>query len=584
MALTNTARNGDNGAIDESAVFGALYACAANPENWDQLVSVLKPEPGNGDDPLALEAIFARQLSRAEDLAWRLSEPDRLTIKDAAPPVPFAYLALAEGRRILGFNDLFVRQLGALLGKVVRGGRLKIDNSENEDDLTDAIRRLNRAAASGRTALHLKDATGDTWHVGYLVQSGTLPPAIRRSLSNDLGGEPNAHVLLFPGEPTHRLALDVVQKGFGLTPAEARLAVRLKDGLSISESAELLGVSVNTARNQLRSIFQKIGVNRQSELVRSLTHLSTFAARIWATEDVADRPPAEPIKTPDQQLLRLPHGRRLAFRCYGPEHGRAVLAFHEGVGSSLLMSDSWATVAAHNIRLFAVERPGFGLSDPAPEYTFDSVATDMVAFLDAMKIRDVALIGFVSGAAFALATALKLGPRATRVVICSGRPPGDTARDLSGPGKLWHQFRHKMTTHPWLVDTFFTIMRARLSHATVHRMIRMSGGVTPDDLAFIDRNPDVIDYIAAYIGESLAVSARGVADELRCFARGGVFDISGLTCAVIAHHGAEDGLVPLARIKAFLETCPNVDLKVHAGAGHLLGFRIVNDLLIAIGT
>jgi DNA-binding CsgD family transcriptional regulator len=54
---------------------------------------------------------------------------------------------------------------------------------------------------------------------------------------------------------------------YSLTAAEARLAVRLASGASLTEVAETLGVTQNTVRSQLRAIFQKTATSRQSELV-----------------------------------------------------------------------------------------------------------------------------------------------------------------------------------------------------------------------------------------------------------------------------------------------------------------------------
>ena len=73
---------------------------------------------------------------------------------------------------------------------------------------------------------------------------------------------------------------------YGLTPAEARLAQLLASGISIKEASEKLNVSQNTLRTQLKSIFSKTDVNRQSELVRLLlTGPMQFALR---------EPPAAP--------------------------------------------------------------------------------------------------------------------------------------------------------------------------------------------------------------------------------------------------------------------------------------------------
>lgn len=55
---------------------------------------------------------------------------------------------------------------------------------------------------------------------------------------------------------------------FDLTPAEATLALRLANGETLDEASEQLGIRRNTARAHLRSIFAKVGVTRQTMLVR----------------------------------------------------------------------------------------------------------------------------------------------------------------------------------------------------------------------------------------------------------------------------------------------------------------------------
>lgn len=63
---------------------------------------------------------------------------------------------------------------------------------------------------------------------------------------------------------------DALRRRFDLTEAEAALASALAMGEHLTDYAGRRGVRVQTARNQLQSIFQKVGVNRQSDLVRRL--------------------------------------------------------------------------------------------------------------------------------------------------------------------------------------------------------------------------------------------------------------------------------------------------------------------------
>lgn len=60
----------------------------------------------------------------------------------------------------------------------------------------------------------------------------------------------------------------------GLTGAEARLAAALAQGHTLVEAARSLGIAHNTAKVQLRAVFAKTGVHRQSQLLALLASLS----------------------------------------------------------------------------------------------------------------------------------------------------------------------------------------------------------------------------------------------------------------------------------------------------------------------
>ena len=57
---------------------------------------------------------------------------------------------------------------------------------------------------------------------------------------------------------------------YGLSMAESLLAQALVNGLSVREYAEERDLSVHTVRVQLKSITSKVGVRRQTELVRTI--------------------------------------------------------------------------------------------------------------------------------------------------------------------------------------------------------------------------------------------------------------------------------------------------------------------------
>lgn len=63
---------------------------------------------------------------------------------------------------------------------------------------------------------------------------------------------------------------------FGLTPAQIRLARLLIQGHSLPQAAVATGLSRETLRTQLRSIFEKTGTGRQAELVALFSRLTLW--------------------------------------------------------------------------------------------------------------------------------------------------------------------------------------------------------------------------------------------------------------------------------------------------------------------
>jgi DNA-binding CsgD family transcriptional regulator len=62
-------------------------------------------------------------------------------------------------------------------------------------------------------------------------------------------------------------SIDLLQCHFGLTPAEARLALHLVAGETLRSAEVKLSISYETARTSLKNIFRKTGTCRQAELV-----------------------------------------------------------------------------------------------------------------------------------------------------------------------------------------------------------------------------------------------------------------------------------------------------------------------------
>lgn len=90
-----------------------------------------------------------------------------------------------------------------------------------------------------------------------------------------------ATVALFIHDPDHGHGPieQVIAHGLGLSSAEAAVAARIWEGDSVSEAAGALGVSPNTIKSHLKAIYEKIGVDRQSALVRRIAMMLAAMGR-----------------------------------------------------------------------------------------------------------------------------------------------------------------------------------------------------------------------------------------------------------------------------------------------------------------
>jgi DNA-binding CsgD family transcriptional regulator len=104
----------------------------------------------------------------------------------------------------------------------------------------------------------------------FLLHLSVLPSTIA-DIPRPLGGQrPSLLITITPQTTQSTPSIEDFCVRNRLTKAEADLVSELSKGLSLKESAHLLGRSYNTARSQLRAVFEKSNVRSQNELMRAL--------------------------------------------------------------------------------------------------------------------------------------------------------------------------------------------------------------------------------------------------------------------------------------------------------------------------
>ncbi|TWT11618.1 helix-turn-helix transcriptional regulator [Reyranella sp. CPCC 100927] len=91
---------------------------------------------------------------------------------------------------------------------------------------------------------------------------------------------PDASVLLFFIDPSHnaRIPVDWLMNAYGLTAAEAKVALVAASGVAVAKMADQLGLSTNTIKTHLQQVFAKTGTNRQAELARLMASIGLLSS------------------------------------------------------------------------------------------------------------------------------------------------------------------------------------------------------------------------------------------------------------------------------------------------------------------
>ena len=114
-------------------------------------------------------------------------------------------------------------------------------------------------------------------------------------------------------------------------------------------------------------------------------------------------------------------GVNMHYQDTGPSKNVIPILFLHGFGSSLQTWDTWAQALSDDYRVISVDLPGFGLTgaDPSGTYTDQRSVEVLEAFLKALQIPKVVLVGNSMGGKFAWQFAARYPNQVAKLVLIS---------------------------------------------------------------------------------------------------------------------------------------------------------------------
>lgn len=277
----------------------------------------------------------------------------------------------------------------------------------------------------------------------------------------------------------------------------------------------------------------------------------------------------------DGVFVRLRDGRKLAYAEYGSRQGSPAFYFHGTPGGLLegrLLDDA---ARLQDVRLIAVDRPGYGSSDFKKDRRITDWPADVADLADALAIDRFGVVGLSGGGPHAQACAAAMPERVTTAVIVSGAGSPEAAVD--GRGRIARiLIKAALALAPilaWIVAMWAALWAPYLRQWMMPRSIDRT----------VMKRSDVREAFAEEVREALRPGGRAMAQDLVLFSRPWGFtprDVGAVP--VRLWHGDADGVVPVSTGRYFAREIPGCRATFVARGGHMMIIDHAVEIMAAI--
>lgn len=394
----------------------------------------------------------------------------------------------------------------------------------------------------------------------------------------DSKAEDCAAVFIAAASNQYKIAESALQTLFNLTPAEARLAALLASGESLIQAAKHSYISKNTVKVQLKSIFAKMGVSRQAELIkRILTSPAVFKPSHTKPDD--SRSKAEVMSRSHinrEARIVLRDGRRLQFAEYGDPEGKPVIHLHGILGCRYERWPDDNLTKRLGVRLIIPDRPGYGRSEHIVDHGYLDFADDLVELVDHLNIQRCSIMGLSIGAIYGCAFAYKFPDRLDNIAMISSSPPFRSFADFSGmPPSL----RLLIAFSKYLPTAARMTTEIAIKNACKNPQKFLANIPVGSSDRAVFSNISLKTHIENCIIAGNKHRHTGFVQDILMAAEPWPFSVADVTTKIDFWHGTDDLHCPINRIMPVIEAMPNRRLYQIEGGGHFLIYKHWQEIL-----
>ena len=277
-----------------------------------------------------------------------------------------------------------------------------------------------------------------------------------------------------------------------------------------------------------------------------------------------------------KSLIKLRNGINIGYAIYGNKKNFPIFYFHGWPGSRFELKN--IPLKKRKCYLIALERPGYGISDPIPKFKILDWPKIILEVANKLKIKKFSIIGVSGGAPFALACAysIKNNKLKSVAIVCGLAPREARGMDNGRVGLLLYYGKKPILS--WFLLNFIRgrLLKSNLENNFLRWKKKIPLPESDSRLFTINRGIKLIKNFK----EALKHGTAGVHREAQLYAKDWNFNIKDIKKKIFVWHGASDLTVPVIISEYYKMKLKNKEIFIKSNEGHFsICYNFMNDII-----
>ena len=274
--------------------------------------------------------------------------------------------------------------------------------------------------------------------------------------------------------------------------------------------------------------------------------------------------------------VKLKDGNRIGYNIFGKKKNFPIFYFHGWPGSRFELRN--IPLKKKNCFVFAIERPGYGISDPIKNFKIKDWPKIVLEIANKFKIKKFSIIGVSGGAPFALSCAYFINSKRLKsvAIVCGLAPSNVKGMNKGRVGMLMNYGNKPIVSWMLLIFLRSKILNGNIEKSFYNWKKKIPLPKKDNKLFNVERGVKLIKNFR----EAIKYGVTGVHRDANLYANYWGFDVKKINKKIFVWHGDKDLTVPISTLNFYKKNLKNKEIHTKKNEGHFsICYNFMNDII-----